>query len=80
MSSSSWCRAGRRTPSILLAVFLILVEASTVFCQNTQPAQERLLHMLVLGDSILWGQGLKSELWDIGQPLPDDSPNENGMF
>lgn len=20
------------------------------------------------------------ELWDIGQPLPEDSPNENGMF
>ncbi len=20
------------------------------------------------------------ELWDIGQPIPDDSPNENGMF
>ncbi|MED1915555.1 nuclear transport factor 2 family protein [Bacillus thuringiensis] len=20
------------------------------------------------------------ELWDVGQPIPDDSPNENGMF
>jgi predicted SnoaL-like aldol condensation-catalyzing enzyme len=20
------------------------------------------------------------ELWDLGQPVPDDSPNENGMF
>lgn len=20
------------------------------------------------------------ELWDIGQPIPEDSPNENGMF
>jgi predicted SnoaL-like aldol condensation-catalyzing enzyme len=20
------------------------------------------------------------ELWDIGQPVPEDSPNENGMF
>ena len=80
MSSSSCCRAGRRTPSILLAVFLILIEASTVFCQNTQPAQARPLHMLVLGDSILWGPRTKSELWDIGQPLPEDSPNETGCF
>ena len=23
---------------------------------------------------------LIAELWDIGQPMPDDSPNENGMF
>ena len=21
-----------------------------------------------------------AELWDIGQPVPDDTPNENGMF
>ena len=21
-----------------------------------------------------------SELWDVGQPVPEDSPNENGMF
>lgn len=20
------------------------------------------------------------ELWDLGQPVPEDSPNENGMF
>ncbi|RAT97149.1 nuclear transport factor 2 family protein [Brevibacillus sp. Leaf182] len=20
------------------------------------------------------------EFWDVGQPIPDDSPNENGMF
>ncbi len=24
--------------------------------------------------------GRIAELWDIGQPVPDDSPNENGMF
>jgi predicted SnoaL-like aldol condensation-catalyzing enzyme len=21
-----------------------------------------------------------AELWDLGQPVPDDSPNDNGMF
>lgn len=25
-------------------------------------------------------QGKIVELWDVGQPVPDDSPNENGMF
>ena len=24
--------------------------------------------------------GRVAELWDIGQPVPPDSPNENGMF
>src|SRR3954468_13882986 len=61
MSSNSFWRASRRIPSILSAVFLILVEASTVFCQNAQPTRARPLNMLVLGDSILWGQGLKAE-------------------
>ena len=43
----------------------VVLAASTVFCQNTQtsPAQQaaRPLNMLVLGDSILWGQGLRAE-------------------
>jgi predicted SnoaL-like aldol condensation-catalyzing enzyme len=24
--------------------------------------------------------GKNAELWDLGQPVPEDSPNENGMF
>jgi predicted SnoaL-like aldol condensation-catalyzing enzyme len=24
--------------------------------------------------------GKIAELWDLGQPIPEDSPNENGMF
>src|SRR5437868_15503012 len=49
----------------LSAVFAVVLAASTVFCQNTQAAPKqqaaRPLNMLVLGDSILWGQGLKAE-------------------
>ena len=26
------------------------------------------------------GNNRIAELWDIGQPVPDDSPNRNGMF
>jgi predicted SnoaL-like aldol condensation-catalyzing enzyme len=25
-------------------------------------------------------EGLITEMWDVGQPIPEDSPNENGMF
>jgi predicted SnoaL-like aldol condensation-catalyzing enzyme len=24
--------------------------------------------------------GLITEMWDVGQPVPENSPNENGMF
>src|SRR5438105_2644344 len=50
---------------IFSAVFALVLAASTVFCQNIQapPEQQapRPLNMLVLGDSIIWGQGLKAE-------------------
>jgi len=49
----------------LSAAFAVVLAASTVFCQNTQTSSEqrsgRPLNMLVLGDSILWGQGLKAD-------------------
>ena len=46
-----------------LAVTLLLLTASVGLSQDTQNNQRssRPLQMLVLGDSILWGQGLKTE-------------------
>src|SRR5437763_15257559 len=45
--------------------FALVLAASNVFCQNTPtPTRQqaaRPLTMLVLGDSIIWGQGLKAE-------------------
>jgi lysophospholipase L1-like esterase len=47
------------------AVWFVLLAGSTTICQEPQTANgqqvSRPLHMLVLGDSILWGQGLKEE-------------------
>src|SRR6266550_2549646 len=48
------------------AVFLLVVlTGCTVFCQNRQTSANqhagRPLNMLILGDSIMWGQGLKTE-------------------
>jgi lysophospholipase L1-like esterase len=48
----------------VLAATLLLVATATTICQEVQPASNqsnRPLQMLVLGDSILWGQGLKTE-------------------
>ena len=48
-----------------LSACIVLLVASEVLCQNSQSALDqrttRPLNMLVLGDSILWGQGLKAE-------------------
>jgi lysophospholipase L1-like esterase len=44
------------------ATCLVVLAAATVFSQTSTDQQTgRPLHMLVLGDSILWGQGLKTE-------------------
>jgi hypothetical protein len=49
----------------LVSVCVVLLVASEVFGQNSQVTSDyraaRPLNMLVLGDSILWGQGLKTE-------------------
>ena len=46
-----------------LAVWIILFASSSALCQSVQNEKQgdRPFHMLVLGDSILWGQGLKAE-------------------
>jgi lysophospholipase L1-like esterase len=44
------------------AICLVVLAAATVFSQtSTDPQTNRPINMLVLGDSILWGQGLKTE-------------------
>ena len=46
-----------------LAVCLLLLASSSALTQSVQNQTrgDKPLHMLVLGDSILWGQGLKPE-------------------
>ena len=46
-----------------MAFWIVLLASSSVLCQSipSQKQNDQPLHMLVLGDSILWGQGLKSE-------------------
>jgi lysophospholipase L1-like esterase len=52
-----------RNKRSFLAVILLLLNAAVGLSQETQNNQRssRPLQMLVLGDSILWGQGLKTE-------------------
>jgi lysophospholipase L1-like esterase len=61
-SNSSMKLATRRRLSVL-AVWIVLCASPSALCQSVQNQQQdhRPLHLLVLGDSILWGQGLKAE-------------------
>ena len=56
-------RFATRKQLSFLAVWIILVASPLALCQSVQNQKqdERPFHMLVLGDSILWGQGLKAE-------------------
>lgn len=55
----------RNTSASFFAACLVLLLASVAVCQTDSsaapPQPERPIHMLVIGDSILWGQGLKTE-------------------
>ena len=55
----------RNTGTSFLAACFVLLLASVAVCQTDSsaapPPPERPIHMLVIGDSILWGQGLKTE-------------------
>ena len=55
----------RNARTSLFAACLVLLFASAAVCQtdsnSASPQPERPIHMLVIGDSILWGQGLKTE-------------------
>lgn len=54
-----------QTPLVVLGlVSFLLIASSTAFADcayQTKPASDDPLHMLVLGDSIMWGQGLKND-------------------
>ncbi|MCA1605169.1 MAG: SGNH/GDSL hydrolase family protein [Acidobacteria bacterium] len=49
-------------PSALIVVFFLTASAAFATCPNGLPASDAApLRMLVLGDSIMWGQGLREE-------------------
>jgi predicted SnoaL-like aldol condensation-catalyzing enzyme len=66
-------------PHKILEVKLALQERDTVSVyshvkQNPEDLGGAVVHIFRFQDNQI------VELWDIGQPIPEDSPNENGMF
>ncbi|MDM5225968.1 nuclear transport factor 2 family protein [Cytobacillus sp. NJ13] len=68
-----------QNPNKILEVKLAIQENETVAVhshvkQNLEDLGGAVVHIFRFQD------GKIAELWDVGQPIPDESPNENGMF
>ncbi|WP_436376059.1 nuclear transport factor 2 family protein [Cytobacillus sp. BC1816] len=68
-----------QNPNKILEVRLAIQENETVAVhshvkQNSEDLGGAVVHIFRFQD------GQVAELWDVGQPVPEDSPNENGMF
>ncbi|MEH7085832.1 nuclear transport factor 2 family protein [Neobacillus drentensis] len=66
-------------PNKILEVKLAIQEKDTVAVhshvkQHPEDLGGAVVHIFRFQDNKI------VELWDIGQPIPEDSPNENGMF
>lgn len=69
----------KQNPNKKLDVKLAIQENETVAVhshvkQNPEDFGGAVVHIFRFQD------GKISELWDVGQPIPEESPNENGMF
>ena len=67
------------SPNKILEVKLVIEEGDTVVVhshvkQNPENLGVAVVHMFRFQDNKI------VELWDVGQPIPEDCPNENGMF
>ncbi|UOE57376.1 nuclear transport factor 2 family protein [Bacillus sp. CMF12] len=68
-----------QNPNKILEVKLAIQENETVAVhshvkQNREDLGGAVVHIFRFRD------GMIAELWDVGQPIPEESPNENGMF
>ncbi len=52
---------GLLSTALLCALFFMAAGSASAQCAKPPESQQDPLHMLVIGDSILWGQGLKQE-------------------
>ncbi|WP_102346276.1 nuclear transport factor 2 family protein [Bacillus sp. Marseille-P3661] len=68
-----------QNPHKILEVKHAIQEGNTVAVhshvkQNPDDLGGAVVHIFRFKDNLI------VEMWDIGQPIPEDSPNENGMF
>ncbi|WP_335871630.1 nuclear transport factor 2 family protein [Bacillus sp. 2205SS5-2] len=70
---------GAKNPDKIFEVKRVLEERETVVVyshvkQNPKDLGVAVVHIFRFQDDLI------VEMWDVGQPIPEASPNENGMF
>ena len=72
--------ASKSTPNKAVEIKRVVEDGDTVIThsrvsrQDPQSPDIAVVHIFRFEDDRI------AELWDVGQPIPKDSPNENGMF
>jgi predicted SnoaL-like aldol condensation-catalyzing enzyme len=72
--------ASRTTPNKSIQIKHVYEDGDTVITHSLVTRRDPQAPEIAVVHIFRFENGRVAELWDLGQPIPDDSPNENGMF
>ena len=72
--------ASRTTPNKSIEIKHVYEDGDTVITQSLVTRQEADAPKIAVVHIFRFEQDRVAELWDVGQPISADSPNENGIF
>jgi predicted SnoaL-like aldol condensation-catalyzing enzyme len=72
--------ASKTTPNKSIEIKHVYEDGDTVITQSLVTRQEADAPTIAVVHIFRFEQDRVAELWDVGQPIAADSPNENGMF
>jgi predicted SnoaL-like aldol condensation-catalyzing enzyme len=72
--------ASRTSPNKSIAIKRIYEDGDTVIAHSLVTRQDPQAPEIAVVHIFRFEQDRIAELWDLGQPISKDSPNENGMF
>jgi predicted SnoaL-like aldol condensation-catalyzing enzyme len=72
--------ASRTSPNKSIAIKRIYEDGDTVIAHSLVTRQNPQAPEIAVVHIFRFEQDRIAELWDLGQPISKDSPNENGMF
>jgi predicted SnoaL-like aldol condensation-catalyzing enzyme len=72
--------ASKTTPNQSIEIKHVYEDGNTVITQSLVTRQDQEAPSVAVVHIFRFEQDRIVELWDLGQPISDDSPNENGMF
>jgi len=72
--------ASRTTPNKSVEIKHVYEDGDTVITHSLVTRQDPKAPDVAAIHIFRFENGRVAELWDVGQPISEDSPNENGMF